>query len=184
MRCYCDPESWILKHLVSGYSWHIVGRQSAVVFDVGGGQGAVPETLAPATKNIKFTVQDMDDAVEHGRKALPVDLEDRIEFMLHEFFTKQPVKGADDYFWERVLHDWSNKCILPRPSQHFPTPTLSNFPRPPVSPDLHTPLPSPTTHSLAPTQSNPHPAHLEKAHPLLHAPNKSHPARPHLITTH
>lgn len=102
-------ESWGLKHLVNGYSWHLVDRPGAVLVDVGGGQGAVPRALAPATKNIKFIVQDMADTIGHGRESLPEELKGRIEFMQHDFFAEQPVKGADVYFMRWILHDWSDK---------------------------------------------------------------------------
>ena len=112
MRWFGTFESWDLKHLVNGYSWDLVDRPGAVLVDVGGGQGAVPRVLAPATKNIRFVVQDCKDVVELGRQSLPDDLEDRVEFMQHDFFTDQLVKGADVYFLRWILHDWSDKYAV------------------------------------------------------------------------
>jgi hypothetical protein len=33
----------------------------------------------------------------------------RVEFMVHDFLTEQPVRGADVYFLRWVLHNWSDK---------------------------------------------------------------------------
>ena len=103
---------WSSNHLVNSYSWDLVDRPGAVVVDVGGGHGAVPKVLAPATKHIKFVVQDSEDEVTHGRKILPEDLKARVEFMQHDFFTEQPVKGANVYFMRWILHDWSDKYAI------------------------------------------------------------------------
>ena len=36
----------------------------------------------------------------------------RFEFRAHDFFTEQPVHGADIYLFRWVLHDWSDKYAL------------------------------------------------------------------------
>lgn len=112
MKWFGTFESWDLKHLVNGYSWDLVDRPGAVVVDVGGGQGTVAKALAAATKNIRFVVQDLEDAIGHGRKLLPEDMNGRVEFMRHDFFTEQPVKGADVYYLRWILHDWSDKYAV------------------------------------------------------------------------
>ena len=112
MKFFGTLKGWSLKHLVNGYSWDLVDRPGAVVVDVGGGHGAVPKALAPATKNVRFVVQDFEDQIGHGRKILPEDLKDRVEFMQHDFFTEQSVKGADVYFMRWILHDWSDKYAI------------------------------------------------------------------------
>lgn len=112
MKWFGTFESWNLKHLVNGYSWDMIDRPGAILIDVGGGQGAVPRVLAPATKNLRFVVQDCEDVIEHGRQSLPEDLKGRVEFMQQDFFTEQPVKGADIYFLRWILHDWSDKYAV------------------------------------------------------------------------
>lgn len=112
MKWFGTFESWDLKHLVNGYSWDMVDRPGAVLVDVGGGQGAIPRALAPATKNLRFVVQDYEDVIGHGIESLPEDLKGRVEFMQHDFFTEQPVKGADVYFLRWILHDWSDKYAV------------------------------------------------------------------------
>jgi chemotaxis methyl-accepting protein methylase len=50
--------------------------------------------------------------VEEGKALVPKDMADRVTFMEHDFFTEQPVKGADVYFLRWILHNWSDKyCI-------------------------------------------------------------------------
>lgn len=40
---------------------------------VGGGQGAVPKALTPATKDARFVVQGFEDTIGYERKALLED---------------------------------------------------------------------------------------------------------------
>ena len=109
MRYYGKFEGWNLKHLVDGYDWASLDRVGAKIVDVGGGQGAVSIALAKATKNIGFVVQDLDGTIQDGRNALPEELKKRVDFQAHDFFTEQPVKYADIYFFRWILHDWSDK---------------------------------------------------------------------------
>ncbi|CAF9943820.1 MAG: hypothetical protein ALECFALPRED_001439 [Alectoria fallacina] len=112
MKWYGSFESWDLKHLVNGYSWDLIDRPGALFVDVGGGQGAVPKALGPATRDLKFVVQDMESTVADGERLLPEELKGRVEFMRHDFFTEQPVRGADVYFLRWILHDWSDKYAI------------------------------------------------------------------------
>lgn len=52
--------------------------------------------------------------IEDAKKDAPVskDLEGRISFMVHDFFTPQPVHGADVYVFRWIFHNWSDKyCV-------------------------------------------------------------------------
>lgn len=120
MRYYGKFEGWDLKHLVSGYDWASLDKPGAVFVDVGGGQGAVSRALADATANIKFLVQDLAGTVSDGDNDLPERLKERVEFVEHDFFKEQSVKGANVYFMRWILHDWSDKyaekilkCLVP-----------------------------------------------------------------------
>ena len=112
MKFFGSFESWDPKHLVNGYPWDLVDRSGAVLVDVGGGHGAMPIALASATQNLKFIVQDFEDTIRQGREALPEHLKSRVEFMPHDFFTEQPIKGADIYFMRWILHCWSDKYAI------------------------------------------------------------------------
>ncbi|KAL8887964.1 MAG: hypothetical protein Q9192_006248, partial [Flavoplaca navasiana] len=82
----------------------------AVVVDVGGGHGSVSQALARSTKHIQYVVQDLANTIEQAKKELPTDdgLKGRIEFQEHDFFTDQPLQGADVYLMRWILHDWSD----------------------------------------------------------------------------
>lgn len=110
MRCYTKGEGYDLRHLVEGCDWTSMDRPGAVVVDVGGGHGSVSQALARSTKHIQYVVQDLPGTVEQAKKELPSDgdLKGRIEFQEHDFFTEQPLQGADVYLMRWILHDWSD----------------------------------------------------------------------------
>ena len=112
MRFFTKGESWDLKHLVSGFDWNSVDYPGATVVDMGGGNGSVSQYLAKSTQHIKFIVQDLPGTVEQGRASLPVEFKGRIEFMAHDFFTKQTLKNPDIYLFRWIMHNWSDPyCI-------------------------------------------------------------------------
>lgn len=112
MRYFTRGEGWDLKHLRAGYDWDAIDSPGGVVVDVGGGQGAFSQFLAASTRHLRFIVQDSAAVANSGEAALPEDLKERIDFMPHDFFTEQPIKGADVYFMRWILHNWSNKYCL------------------------------------------------------------------------
>jgi hypothetical protein len=58
-------------------------------------------------------VQDLDEPVVRDADARkPKEVGDRVEFMKHDFFTEQPVRGADVYLLRAVLHNWSDKYAV------------------------------------------------------------------------
>ena len=107
MRYLTSGEGWNLKYLRAGYNWDAIDNRGGLVVDVGG--GAVSQFLATSTRYLRFIVQDSAVAVDSGEIAFPKDLKERIDFMPHDFFTEQPVKGADVYFMRWILHNWSDK---------------------------------------------------------------------------
>ena len=42
----------------------------------------------------------------------PAALADRVSFQVHDFFTPQPVRGADVYFFRAILHNWSDPYAI------------------------------------------------------------------------
>jgi 6-hydroxytryprostatin B O-methyltransferase len=55
-------------------------------------------------------VQDAPHVVEEGTKVIKANNEasiaDRIRFQEYDFFTPQPVQGADVYLFRQILHNW------------------------------------------------------------------------------
>ena len=71
------------------------------------GYGDTSIAIARAASNLKFIVQDQQDVI--ATATVPEGLESQITFMAHDFFTEQPIKGADVYFMRQILHDYSDK---------------------------------------------------------------------------
>lgn len=86
-------------------------RKCLLTVQAGGSSGHTCLALAPACRTAKFIVQDVDPvALDQGRKAMAVnqpELEQRIEFQVHDFFQPQPV-SADVYIFRHIFHDWSD----------------------------------------------------------------------------
>ena len=86
---------------------------SELIFvDVGGSHGQVSIRLAQRFPQIHCIVQDMPATIRAGAAQLPEELKGRVSFMAHDFWTKQPVKGADIYYFRWVLHDWPDALCL------------------------------------------------------------------------
>ncbi|KAL6304369.1 S-adenosyl-L-methionine-dependent methyltransferase [Sparassis latifolia] len=90
---------------------------SATMVDVGGGVGGMSFDLCNHFPLLNFVVQDRPAVIE---KAEPVWLRERpealkagrVKFMPHDFFTENPVKGADVYLLRHILHDWEDdRCV-------------------------------------------------------------------------
>ena len=92
------------------YDWAKLGK--AKVVDVGGARGPVSISLAREFPDLSFVVQDLEDIVVEGQRELPEDLKERIEFMPHDFFTAQPVKNADVYYYRGCFHNWPDKYAV------------------------------------------------------------------------
>lgn len=100
-------------HLLDAYPWASLndGKGSLIV-DVGGSHGPVSIALAQRFPSVRCIVQDLPDTIAKGPAQTPPELKDRVTFMAHDFFTTQPVVGADVYYFRWIFHDWSDKyCI-------------------------------------------------------------------------
>ena len=97
-------------HVVGGFAWDSIGKGTIV--DVGGSHGSVSIALAQSFPSLHCIVQDQADVVKVAQTNLPPDLATRVAFMQHDFFTEQPVKGADVYLLRWILHDWSDAYAI------------------------------------------------------------------------
>lgn len=68
--------------------------------------------LARKFPAINFVVQDLEPVIKEARENVPPDVAGRITFMTHDFFTPQPVSGADAYFFRWIFHNWPDKYCL------------------------------------------------------------------------
>jgi len=94
------------KFCVDHIDW--TGVQTFV--DVGGAGGSVCFEVVKKTPSVKCVVQDLPFII--GMANPPPDVASQIKYMPHDFFTPQPIKGAEVYFMRWVLHDWSDKYAL------------------------------------------------------------------------
>lgn len=116
MASLSSGEGFEIDHLVDGYNWAQFASDARPgrVVDVGGSLGFACIAIAKRFPGLDFVVQDLAKAFVHGdpKSAVPDDVRDRIEFMAHDFFTEQPVKGADVYLIRWCLHNWSDKYAI------------------------------------------------------------------------
>lgn len=93
--------------IARAYPWAALTPGSTVV-DVGGSNGHISVWLATEYAGLSFVVQDLPHASDEGIAALPAALRDRVRFATHDFFTPQPVHGAEAYFFANIIHNWSD----------------------------------------------------------------------------
>ncbi|KAK1757793.1 S-adenosyl-L-methionine-dependent methyltransferase [Echria macrotheca] len=94
-------KEWLLDY----YPWASRTAPGGTVVDVGGSQGGIALALAERLPGVKFVVQDTPQVVGGA----PKNANDRVSFQAHDFFTEQPVYGADIYLLRQILHNWSDK---------------------------------------------------------------------------
>ncbi|KAI1175673.1 S-adenosyl-L-methionine-dependent methyltransferase [Nemania sp. FL0916] len=99
-------------HFVNNVPWDSTSRAvPKVVVDIGGSYGALLQALLRKYPQIeKAIVEDRPEVTDQGEKIKPADVANRLEFKAYDFFTEQPVKGADVYIMRMIMHDWSDKC--------------------------------------------------------------------------
>jgi len=109
MRNVRSSDGVALRHLTAGFAWDMLPKDGTVV-DVGGSVGGAAIALAEKFPHLKFVVQDLQNNVDNGKKALAASsnasLLNRITFQGHDFMQPQPVKDADVYLLRMILHDW------------------------------------------------------------------------------
>ena len=81
--------------------------QEPTIVDIGGSRGEISIAITRQHPNTHCIVQDLPDTISNLE--IPEDVQGRVESMQHDFFTPQPVKGADVYFLRWILHDWSDE---------------------------------------------------------------------------
>ena len=91
------------------YPFHNLADGAKIV-DVGGGRGQVSIRIAEKVPHLSFVVQDQASVVESVLSEGGLDeVDNRVQFQAHNFFTSQPVKAADAYLFRFILHDWPDR---------------------------------------------------------------------------
>ncbi|KAI9711323.1 MAG: hypothetical protein M1820_002310 [Bogoriella megaspora] len=113
MAFFTSDGTWDLRHILTAFDWSTLDIPGAHVIDIGGGNGQVSKYLAKHTQYIKFTVQDLPHVIEPAIAELSKDLEDRIDFDVHDFLRLQKSDRVPSAFLLRfILHDWSDKYAI------------------------------------------------------------------------
>lgn len=93
------------------YPFELLPDGSKVV-DVGGSRGHVSVRIAEKSPGLRFVVQDNEGILEAGKvEGIAEQVKERVEFMPHDFFTEQPVKGAEVYLLRFILHDHPDALV-------------------------------------------------------------------------
>lgn len=99
---------------VSGYPWGKLGDNATLV-DVGGGVGSACQAIMSVAPNVtKVVVQDLPSAIDTAERFWNTEdaealASGRVQLQVHDFFTPQPVKGAEVYFLRFIVHDWPDE---------------------------------------------------------------------------
>ncbi|CAG8983673.1 hypothetical protein HYALB_00004105 [Hymenoscyphus albidus] len=83
-----------------------------VFVDIGGSLGFISIDIAKKHPSMQLVVQEHPEVVKEGKEQLPSELANRVTFMAHDFFTEQPVKNADVYYFRWIFHNWSDKYAV------------------------------------------------------------------------
>ncbi|KAK0512054.1 hypothetical protein JMJ35_005182 [Cladonia borealis] len=88
------------------YPFNVTDTDVSVV-DVGGGRGQGLESIKAAFPQLKgrMILQDVQEVIDDARAG---GLAGNIEPQLASFFDGQHVKGAFNYYFRRIFHDWSD----------------------------------------------------------------------------
>ncbi|KAI5846510.1 S-adenosyl-L-methionine-dependent methyltransferase [Morchella snyderi] len=95
--------------LRSVYPWRSLGKSTIV--DLGGGNGHISHQIAYEAPELRFVLADLENAVKDAKKTCPVDLRDRFEYCVMDFFERMTIP-ADVYFMRMILHFMSDEdCV-------------------------------------------------------------------------
>ncbi|PQE19000.1 O-methyltransferase protein [Rutstroemia sp. NJR-2017a WRK4] len=82
---------------------------TVLLVDIGGGQGQASKAIRKLVGDTKgrIILQDREEVMRDNVEEI-----EGVEKMTYDFFTPQPVKGAQIYYIRRCLHDWpDNDCV-------------------------------------------------------------------------
>lgn len=105
MKFFDSSPGFETEHLLTVFD--IASLNEGVVVDVGESHGVVSIDIAKAFPKLRCIVQDLGFTIEDATSNVPEHLKDRVTFMAHDYFVKQPVKNADIYYFRWIFHDLS-----------------------------------------------------------------------------
>ncbi|ROV97171.1 hypothetical protein VPNG_08825 [Cytospora leucostoma] len=109
MASLTNGEGYEPSFFVDSCDLSSVDARGGKLVDIGGSHGFVCVELARKWKGVRFVVQDLVSTIDSAPH--PVSEDDqvaaRVEFMAHDFFKEQVVKGADVYYFRWIMHNYS-----------------------------------------------------------------------------
>ena len=109
MQGFQSTSAYDLSYTINGYNW---SKAKGTIVDIGGSAGETAIALARKYPDLPhIIVQDLPHIVSGGEASIPTDLEKRIFFSAHDFFTPQPesVLSAGLFLMRFILHDHPDK---------------------------------------------------------------------------
>ncbi|KAK4182921.1 6-hydroxytryprostatin B O-methyltransferase [Podospora australis] len=94
--------------LAEGYPYFAELGDKGVVIDLGGTHGHIAFAVARRHKHLNVVVQDLPETIADAVDNVPEDVSARVKLMAHDFFTEQPIKNADVYYFRWVFHNWGD----------------------------------------------------------------------------
>ncbi|QKX63471.1 uncharacterized protein TRUGW13939_10641 [Talaromyces rugulosus] len=110
MSAFADGHGNSPAFLVQNYPWNTIG--TGTVVDVGGSKGDIGVLLAKQFPDLGFIIQDLPEMITGASDTIPAEFKSRIQLQAHDFFTEQPVYGADVYFFRNIFHNWSDSRAI------------------------------------------------------------------------
>ncbi|KAJ4018180.1 hypothetical protein NW766_004258 [Fusarium irregulare] len=97
MASLTGGEGYEVGYFVENYDFSEVNNNEGTFVDVGGSHGFVCVDLARKWDKMKFVVQDLPKTISSAPNPICEDegVTQRISLQAHDFFTQQPIKGAD-----------------------------------------------------------------------------------------
>lgn len=97
MASLTEGEGYEVDHFTDNYDMSEIDENRGIFVDIGGSHGFVCVDLAKKWKKMTFVVQDLPKTVDSAPNPICDDesVAARIQLQVHDFFTEQPVKGAD-----------------------------------------------------------------------------------------
>ncbi|KAI1212690.1 S-adenosyl-L-methionine-dependent methyltransferase [Annulohypoxylon truncatum] len=110
MSSLTGGEGYELSHITEACDLTEVDARGGTLVDLGGSHGFVSVWLAQRFRNMQFVVQDLANTIESAPQPVCADdagVAKRVRLQVHDFFTPQPVRGADVYYFRWIMHNYS-----------------------------------------------------------------------------
>ncbi|KAH7091604.1 putative O-methyltransferase [Paraphoma chrysanthemicola] len=104
MDFFAQDPGYAMTHVVNSFEWSAL-PENAVIVDLGGSTGDLAFTLSATHPDFKIIVQELPEVVAQATTRPGVN----VTFEAHDFFSEQPVHGANVYVFRWVLHNWPDK---------------------------------------------------------------------------